>query len=318
MKPARTTIQTNAPSIAAAEQGEDQAIFSSGLTRPTPKESTKDKLSVPSVETIARHYDSLDYFYRDIWGEHIHHGLWLTGRESPAEAADQMSRRVLERLELTQGSNLADIGCGYGATARIAAAAYGANVIGFTISAAQKTYADERTVARGSVETRLQDWAESDLTVGSFDALLSLESIEHMADRMSFARQARRVLRPGGKMVICTWLAAENMSAWSQRHLLEPIAREGRQAPLVTSRELRSLLNAAGFAEVRVEDLTLQVKRTWSVVIRRMLLRVLTRPRYWRLMLNSSASDRIFAITACRILVAYQTGSMRFALFTCR
>jgi tocopherol O-methyltransferase len=281
-------------------------------------ESTKDRLSVPPVETIARHYDSLDFFYRDIWGEHIHHGLWLTGQESPAEAADQMSRRVLERLELTQGAHLADVGCGYGGTARIAAASYGAHVIGYTISSAQKRYADERNVSRGSVEMRLQDWAESGLTDGSFDALLSLESIEHMPDRMNFARQARRVLRPGGRMVICTWLAAESMSAWSERHLLEPIAREGRQAALVTAGELSSLLNTAGFADVRIEDVTSQVKKTWSVVIRRMLLRVLTRPRYWRLMVNSSASDRIFAITACRILVAYQTGCMQFAMFTCR
>jgi tocopherol O-methyltransferase len=229
-----------------------------------------------------------------------------------------MSRRVLERLELKQGTHLADVGCGYGGTARLAATAYGASVVGYTISSAQKNYADERAVSQGSVEIRLQDWAEAELSNGSFDALLSLESIEHMPDRMSFARQARRVLRPGGRMVICTWLAAESMSACSQRHLLEPIAREGRQAALVTARELSSLLNAAGFAEIRVEDLTLQVKKTWSVVIRRMLLRMLTRRRYWQLLLNSSASDRIFAVTACRILAAYQTGCMQFSLFTCR
>jgi tocopherol O-methyltransferase len=141
-------------------------MFSSGPPRPIPKESTKDMLFVPSAETNARPYDSPDFFYRDIWSEHIHHGLWLTGRESPAEAAAQMSRRVLERLEMTRDAHMADVGSGYGGTIRIAAAAYGANVVKFTISAAQKRYADERTISQGSVEIRLQDWAESDLADG--------------------------------------------------------------------------------------------------------------------------------------------------------
>lgn len=110
--------------------------------------------SVPPVETIARHYDSLDFFYRDLWGEHVHHGLWLSGRESPAEAAVEMSRRALACLELESGAFLADVGCGYGGTARLAAEIYGAHVIGFTVSAVQKQYGDSLAVTRGSVEIR--------------------------------------------------------------------------------------------------------------------------------------------------------------------
>jgi tocopherol O-methyltransferase len=283
-----------------------------------PRNSTSFKASVPPVETIARHYDSLDYFYRDIWGEHVHHGLWLNGRESPIEAAEQMNKSVLDRLALTTGARVADVGCGYGSTARLAAESHGAHVVGFTVSAAQKGYADRHAVSRGSVDIRLQDWAEAELADGTFDALLSLESIEHMPDRMGFALKARRVLRPGGRMVVCTWLAAERMSSWSRRHLLEPIATEGRQAALVTASELDGILKNAGFREVRIDDLTRKVRRTWGVVIRRMLLRMLTRRRYWQLLLNASASDRIFAVTACRISLAYQLGCMRYAIFTCQ
>jgi len=273
---------------------------------------------VPPVETIARHYDTLDFFYRDLWGEHVHHGLWLTGHESPAEAAAQMSRRALASLELEPGAFLADVGCGYGGTARLAAEIYGAQVTGFTVSAAQKRYGDGLAVSRGSVEIRLQDWAEAKLREGSADAVLSLESIEHMPDRLGFAREARRVLRPGGRFVVSTWLVGDHPSNWAKRHLLEPIAREGRQAPLITATALRDLLTSAGFADVQVEDLGSQIAPTWGVIIRRMLFRVLTRPRYWRMLADANASDRVFALTACRIWLAYRTDAMRYAMFVCR
>ncbi len=229
-----------------------------------------------------------------------------------------MSRRVLASLKLEPGAILADVGCGYGGPARLAAELYGARVIGFTVSAAQMRYAESLAVSRGSVEIRLQDWADAKLLEGSADAVLSLESIEHMPDRLAFAREARRVLRSGGRFVVSTWLVGDHPSGWAERHLLEPIAREGRQAPLITAAALRDLLMSAGFSEVRVEDVSSQIKPTWGVIIRRMLLRLLTRPRYWRMVADAEASDRVFALTACRIWLAYRTEAMRFALFVCR
>ena len=35
---------------------------------------------------VAAHYDDLDRFYREIWGEHVHHGLWTSPRSTPEEA----------------------------------------------------------------------------------------------------------------------------------------------------------------------------------------------------------------------------------------
>ena len=37
---------------------------------------------VPTIDGAASHYDDLDQFYREIWGEHVHHGVWFTGKES--------------------------------------------------------------------------------------------------------------------------------------------------------------------------------------------------------------------------------------------
>ena len=273
---------------------------------------------VPEIAFIADHYDSLDFFYRDIWGVHVHHGLWMRGDESPEEAAAALSHMVVDRLQLEDGMLLVDIGCGYGGTSRIAVERHAVDAVGFTVSKAQKAFADQQVVRNGTVEIICQDWMQAPLSAESFDAALSLESIEHMPSRIEFLARVRRVLKPGGRLVLGTWLAAENPSAWSTRHLLVPISTEGRQARLITAKALSELLRSSGFTEVIEEDLTQNVKRTWSVVLWRLLSKVLTRPRYWRLLVNSKPSDRVFAVTSLRIWAAYRIGAMRYAVYTCR
>lgn len=61
---------------------------------------------------VAAHYDDLDPFYREVWGEHVHHGYWASGRESAADAAEALVDLLADRLRLSPGLLVCDIGCG--------------------------------------------------------------------------------------------------------------------------------------------------------------------------------------------------------------
>ncbi len=37
---------------------------------------SRDSSGADPRTAIADHYDALDPFYRSVWGEHVHHGLW--------------------------------------------------------------------------------------------------------------------------------------------------------------------------------------------------------------------------------------------------
>lgn len=269
-----------------------------------------------STAAVAAHYDELDGFYREVWGEHVHHGYWTTGRESAAEAVVALIELLADRLQLAPGQLACDIGCGYGATARHMAEHHALKVIGVTVSAVQAECA--RATAMASVCILQQDWLANSFAAKCFDRAYAVESSEHMPDKQRFFDEAFRTLRPGGLLAVCAWLARGEPSRWEVRHLLEPICREGRLPSMGDEADYRRFAEQAGFRLVRADDLSNRVQRTWSICMRRVLGKFFTRPRYLRFLLDRTATNRIFAATLVRIMIAYRTRSMRYCLFLFR
>lgn len=261
---------------------------------------------------VAGHYDELDAIYREVWGEHVHHGLWRTGRESVAEATDALSDLVAERLAPAAGQQLADIGCGYGQTAARFAERLGVSVTGFTLSEEQARRARARP---GALAFHVRDWLRNGMADGAFDHAYAIESTEHMADKLGLFREVARTLKPGGRFVVCAWLAEDAPKAWEVRHLLEPICREGRLPGMGTRGEYESWAAAAGLRSVGYEDVSRQVRRTWSIVSRRVAARVVTTSRYRRLLLSPATRNRQFALSLPRLILAYRTGAIRYGIF---
>lgn len=266
---------------------------------------------------IARHYDELDPFYRELWGEHLHHGLFGEGGPTePQAAAARLLSLVAERAGIGRGTRVCDVGCGYGATARVLAGDYGAAVVGLTLSRAQLDHAATRVAHLPEVELRLQNWLENDLPDGSFDVVVAIESLSHMTDMALFFREAARVLRPGGRIVVCAWMSGKDPSAWERRTLLEPICTEGRLAGLASRDEILGLLAEAGLQLLSDEDLSRRVAPTWTVSARRVVGGLIRRSDYRRFLFSSGVADRVFALTVLRIRLAYALGAMRYGVFT--
>ena len=75
-------------------------------------------------------------------------GCGSAGNESREEAVRQLAGAVARKARIARGDHVCDIGCGYGATARMLAAEFGAHVTAMTISPAQHAYA--RGLARNA------------------------------------------------------------------------------------------------------------------------------------------------------------------------
>ena len=265
-----------------------------------------------SARATADHYDRLDRFYRQLWGEHVHHGLWTDPSFSPDQAVRHLVRRVADDARIETGTSVCDIGCGYGAPARLWAAEYGAAVTGFTVSSAQHAYAQRRSVEGPTPDIRLQDFLTNELPSESVDAAVAIESLTHMADPEGAVREAARVLRPGGRFVACVWMAPPSPPDWARRHLLDPICTEGRLSGLPRAAAVRGWAEGAGLTVERLDDVTPLVRRTWTVVLRRFARALVTDPAVLRFLLDATEAERVFARTLPRIWLAQHLGVLRY------
>ncbi len=267
------------------------------------------------VAAVASHYDQLDRFYRDIWGLHIHHGLWQSRRESYEEAQVNLVDLISARARLSHGFRVCDVGCGYGAPARYLAENFKTEVIGFTISDTQFRHAISMESKDLALRFVKGDWLENDLPDEAFDAVLAIESTEPMSERPRFFSESARVLKRGGRLVVATWVVDPYLRRSHFRWLINPLTIASTLEPLATPAHIVAMIESGGLQLEHSEDITVQVTHTWPGIAFRFLTKAFRHPGYLKLLFGK---NRKYTITVPRIWLAFRLGALRYCVFTAR
>jgi cyclopropane-fatty-acyl-phospholipid synthase len=153
---------------------------------------------------IAAHYDLGNDFYA-AWLDPsmTYSSARFAGGDDLEAAQHRKIAALLDRLDLKPGDRLLEIGCGWG-TLAIEAARRGAKVVGLTLSAEQKSWADTKIAEAelsDRIEIRLQDYRE---ICEQFDAVASVEMVEAVGQRWwpAYLDSIARNLKPGGRAAI--------------------------------------------------------------------------------------------------------------------
>ncbi len=268
-----------------------------------------------SPQQVAGHYDELDRFYRRLWGRHLHHGFWRNGNETPAEAVEQLIEAVVRPLHLVPGMRLVDVGCGYGETSRYLVNRFQVHMTGITLSPAQFEFACQETRGQSNPAFLLGDWTNNRLADNGFDGIVSIECLAHIVDKPAFFQQIYRVLKPGGRAVITAWLLGDHDRKWQRRWLMEPICQEGRLPSMGRAAEYQQMAEQAGLTVVEFAEWGPQVRKTWQICTRRVLIHLATRPDAWWYLIRRQSSSWVFLFSVWRIRLAYRTGAMGYGRF---
>lgn len=139
---------------------------------------------------------------------------------------EHLARYRFARERVGPGARILDLACGTGYGTRLLAAT------GADISLEALRYARKRFPASYVAADALR------LPFGRvFDAVVSFETLEHVRDAGRFLEEVRRVLRPGGQLILST----PNRELWSPR---SPRPCQRHHVREFNPREFRALLKA--------------------------------------------------------------------------
>ena len=153
---------------------------------------------------------------------------WFRGRR-------RILTRLIAELGLPAGARVLDVGCGTGANGPVLAA-QGRFAVGIDASPVPLGLAG--TGERGHAARLRGDATRLPFADASFDLVVALDVLEHLIDDTGAAREMRRVLKPGGALIVFVpalellWGLQDDVSHHLRRY----------HAP-----ELRTLLGDAGF-----------------------------------------------------------------------
>jgi ubiquinone/menaquinone biosynthesis C-methylase UbiE len=166
--------------------------------------------------------------------------------------------RLIHAAELRASERVLDLACATGIVARLAAPHVGPEGAVTGLDLLPGMLAEARKRADPTISWVEGNATQMPLPDVSFDAVLCQQGLQFFPDKVAALVEVRRVLRPGGRIVLSVWRPIERSPGVAalqralERHAPETAPMLPIGFSLSDALELRSYLTKAGFSDVRV------------------------------------------------------------------
>lgn len=186
-----------------------------------------------------------------LWGQRP--GDWATIQEPTVKPCYQYA---LDLIRLKPTDTLLDVGCGTGYFISLAAPS-GADITGFDATAPFIEAAKQRNPGVTFLTGEMEELPFAD---NSFDFVTGFNSFQYAADVSNALKEARRVLKPQGKLIALIWGEKEDCEAASYLRAvgsLLPPPPPGAPGPFALTEHhlLETILQNTGFKILKSIDL---------------------------------------------------------------
>jgi len=217
-------------------------------------------------QQIIDYYDLTQGDYERVWDLNksfaMHAGHWdETTKTLPQALARQ--NEVLAKMANIKGSDIVlDAGCGVGGSLIFLAERLGCLGTGITLSERQAETALRNSRRRGVsplIEFQVGDYENMNALIDrGFHVVWAIESVCHSNNKDRFAKEAYRVLKNGGRLILADAFATKEQYSKEEQAVMRSGLGWGVDS-LATTEEFRTLLANAGFSNISFTDTTANV-----------------------------------------------------------
>jgi tocopherol O-methyltransferase len=216
---------------------------------------------------IVDYYTHTEYSYKDSWDLNnslaIHYGYWDEKVKNFPQSLIRMNEIMAEVVQIKATDNVLDAGCGVGGSAVYLAKNIGCSGTGITLSERQVMLATgnaKQKAVSELVNFEVMNYSATSFADESFDVVWGCESICYADDKNVFIKEAFRLLKPGGRLVIADGMVTDFIN--NDHPIIRDWLTGWEVNYLETSERLQRYMHDAGFANINFKDITRYTKHS--------------------------------------------------------
>jgi cyclopropane fatty-acyl-phospholipid synthase-like methyltransferase len=195
----------------------------------------------------------------------MHYGYYDQGTKRLRDALTNMNHVFSQFGNIFEGAKILDAGCGVGGSSIFLAKNFNAETVGITLSNKQVAKCKENAEKHGVSKQCLfdeQSYLSTNFPDNHFDFVWGIESVCYAYDKADFLKEAFRILKPGGTVMVADFFENDNEGIKIQKELMEKWTDTWAIKGYAGINEFENKMKNIGFSNIEKKDVTKNILKS--------------------------------------------------------